>query len=63
MLIYMRKMLKETETEETIDFSPHFYHWRHFNWEQAFCPLPTLWVGKSPLPLLVAARQFYQAIH
>ena len=28
-----RKKLKETETEETIDFLSHFYHWWHFNWE------------------------------
>ena len=25
-------MLKETKTEKTIDFLPHFYHWWHFNW-------------------------------
>ena len=29
---YTRKMLNETETEETIGFLTHFYHWWSFNW-------------------------------
>ena len=31
-------MLKEAETEETIDFYATFYHWRHFNWEDEAGP-------------------------
>ena len=30
VLLYV-KMLKETESEERIDFLSHFYNWCHFN--------------------------------
>ena len=36
---YTRKMLKETETEETISFLATFNHWWHFNLE-ASLPVP-----------------------
>ena len=32
-------MLKEAETEETIGFLSHFYHWCHFTWGSGAGPL------------------------
>ena len=34
------KMLKENQTEETIGFLSHFYHWWHFIWEGPCPELP-----------------------
>ena len=31
-VLFYSKMLKETETEETIGFLSRFWHWWHFNW-------------------------------
>ena len=33
-------MLKETETEETRFFLPHFYHWLHIDWGMGAPPPP-----------------------
>ena len=38
--VISEKMLKETETEETIGFLSHFCHWWHFNWEGGRAPCP-----------------------
>ena len=43
-VMLLAKMLKETETEETIGFLSHFCHWRHFHWEGPGSLAPSLYV-------------------
>ena len=51
-------MLKETETEETIRFLSHFYHWWHLNWGGGGGPSMPPW-----LRLCVACQaSFTQAV-
>ena len=38
------KMLKKTETEETVGFFGTFFHWWNFNWGEAGSLVPPLWL-------------------